>query len=137
MSSLPPITDLDLRRATVCQLLHWMAIGRTHPQALAEATQEAIERINPQLNAYVGLSPGLLREQARTAEHRRRDGVIGRLDGIPVAVKDNFDIAGWPTRAGLPGRERPASVPAAPACRSRRACAMMRRLCRGRSGVSA
>ena len=25
MSSLPPITDLDLRRATVCQLLHWLA----------------------------------------------------------------------------------------------------------------
>ncbi|HEX8778858.1 MAG TPA: amidase [Rhodanobacter sp.] len=109
MSSLPPITDLDLRRATVCQLLHWMATGRTNPQALAEATQEAIERINPQLNAYVGLSPGLLQEQARTAEHRRRDGVIGRLDGIPVAIKDNLDIAGWPTRAGLPGRDQPAT----------------------------
>ena len=109
MSSLPPITDLDLRRATVCQLLHWMAIGRTNPQVLAEAYGEAIERINPQLNAYVGLSPGLLQEQARTAEHRRRDGVIGRLDGIPVAVKDNLDIAGWPTRAGLPGREMPAT----------------------------
>mgnify|MGYP001025608975 FL=1 len=108
MSSLPPITDLDLRRATVCQLLHWMAAGRTHPQALAEAYVEAIERINPQLNAYVGLSPGLLQEQARTAEHRRRDGVIGRLDGIPVAIKDNLDIAGWLTRAGLPGREQPA-----------------------------
>src|SRR6185437_16000097 len=48
-------------------------------------------------------------EQARTAEHRRRDGVIGRLDGIPVAIKDNLDIAGWPTRAGLPGRDRPAT----------------------------
>ncbi|MFK2878791.1 amidase [Rhodanobacter hydrolyticus] len=109
MSSLPPITDLDLRRATVCQLLHWMAIGRINPQAVAEAYGEAIERINPQLNAYVGLSPGLLHEQARTAGHRRRDGVIGRLDGIPVAVKDNLDIAGWPTRAGLPGRGAPAT----------------------------
>jgi aspartyl-tRNA(Asn)/glutamyl-tRNA(Gln) amidotransferase subunit A len=33
--------------------------------------------------------------------------VIGRLDGIPLALKDNFDMAGWPTRAGLPGREQP------------------------------
>ena len=41
------------------------------------------------------------------ADRRRRDGVIGRLDGIPIALKDNFDMAGWPTRAGLPGRARP------------------------------
>jgi aspartyl-tRNA(Asn)/glutamyl-tRNA(Gln) amidotransferase subunit A len=107
MNALPPIADLDLRRATVCQLLHWLATGRVQPRVLADAYQEAIERIDPQLNAYVGLSPGLLQEQARNAEHRRRDGVIGRLDGIPVALKDNFDIAGWPTRAGLPGRDRP------------------------------
>lgn len=109
MSSLPPITDLDLRRATVCQLLHWLAIGRSNPQAIADAYAGAIERINPRLNAYVGLSPTLLQEQARTAERRRREGVIGRLDGIPVAIKDNLDIAGWPTRAGLPGRDRPAT----------------------------
>ncbi|EIL87462.1 amidase family protein, partial [Rhodanobacter sp. 115] len=107
MNSLPPIADLDLRRATVCQLLHWLATDRVSPRVLADACQTAIDRINPQLNAFVGLSSGLLQEQARNAEHRRRDGVIGRLDGIPVALKDNFDIAGWVTRAGLPGREQP------------------------------
>ena len=107
MNALPPIADLDLRRASVCQLLHWMAIGRVQPRVLAEAYQSAIDRINPSLNAYVGVSSGMLEEQARTAEHRRREGVIGRLDGIPVALKDNFDIAGWATRAGLPGRNQP------------------------------
>jgi aspartyl-tRNA(Asn)/glutamyl-tRNA(Gln) amidotransferase subunit A len=70
---------------------------------LAEVHLHAIERINPALNAYVGLSPALTLEQARSAELRRRDGVIGRLDGVPIALKDNFDIAGWPTRAGMPG----------------------------------
>ncbi|GLQ95676.1 amidase [Dyella mobilis] len=107
MSSLPPVSDLDVRRASLCQLLHWLAIGRVSPMALAEAHIEAIERINPLLNAYVEHSPALLRDQARAAEYRRREGVIGRLDGIPVALKDNFDMAGWPTRAGLPGRTRP------------------------------
>jgi Asp-tRNA(Asn)/Glu-tRNA(Gln) amidotransferase A subunit family amidase len=102
MNLLPPMTDLDLRRASLCQLLHWLALGRVHAVALADAYLDAIERINPQLNAYVGFSPALLREQARAAEHRRNDGILGRLDGIPVALKDNFDIAGWPTRAGLP-----------------------------------
>jgi Asp-tRNA(Asn)/Glu-tRNA(Gln) amidotransferase A subunit family amidase len=107
MNQMPPITDLDLRRATLCQLLHWLAVGRVQPQALADAYQGAIERINPQLNAYVDLRMGLLQDQAHMADRRRRDGVIGRLDGVPLALKDNFDMAGWPTRAGLPGRERP------------------------------
>src|SRR3569832_2409979 len=107
MNSTPPIADLDLRRASLCQLLHRLAVGRVPPQALADVYQSAIERINPELNAYVDLRPGLLQEQASTATHRRRDGVIGRLDGVPIALKDNFDMAGWPTRGGLPGREAP------------------------------
>ena len=107
MNPLPAIVDLDLRRATLCQLLHWLAVGRVQPQALADAYQTAIERINPQLNAYVDLRFGLLQDQAHMASRRRHDGVIGRLDGIPLALKDNFDMAGWPTRVGLPGRERP------------------------------
>jgi aspartyl-tRNA(Asn)/glutamyl-tRNA(Gln) amidotransferase subunit A len=108
MSALPPIADLDLRRATLCQILHGLATGQVQPGRLAEVYLGAIERINPRLNAYVGVSPGLTREQAQSAEHRRRDGVIGRLDGVPIALKDNFDVAGWPTRAGLPGPGVPA-----------------------------
>jgi aspartyl-tRNA(Asn)/glutamyl-tRNA(Gln) amidotransferase subunit A len=108
MSSLPPIADIDLRRATLCQILHWLASGQVQPGRLAQVYLDAIERLNPQLNAYVGLSPALTREQAQGAERRRRDGVIGRLDGVPIALKDNFDIAGWPTHSGLPGPGRPA-----------------------------
>jgi Asp-tRNA(Asn)/Glu-tRNA(Gln) amidotransferase A subunit family amidase len=107
MNSMPPIAALDLRRASLCQLLHWLATGRVQPQTLAEAYQQAIERIDPQLHAYVDQRAGLLQDQADLADRRRRDGVIGRLDGIPLAVKDNFDIAGWPTRVGLPGRGKP------------------------------
>ncbi|HEX7815141.1 amidase [Dyella sp.] len=108
MNTLPPIAPLDMRRASLCQLLHWLAAGRVQPEVLAEVYQDAIERINPELNAYLGSVPGLVQEQARAAQHRRRDGVIGRLDGIPIALKDNFDVAGWPTRAGLAGRRAPA-----------------------------
>jgi len=100
---LPPIAGLDLRRATLCRLLHGLAAGQVNPQALAEVYLDAIARLDPQLNAYVSVSAPLAREQARMSEQRRRNGVIGRLDGIPIAIKDNFDIAGWPTRAGLPG----------------------------------
>jgi len=107
MNSTSPIADLDLRRATLCQLLHWLASGRVQARALSEVYLEAIERINPQLNAYVDLRSSLMQDQAHMADRRRRDGAIGRLDGIPLALKDNFDVAGWPTRAGLPGRREP------------------------------
>jgi aspartyl-tRNA(Asn)/glutamyl-tRNA(Gln) amidotransferase subunit A len=109
MNSLPPIAERDMRRATLCQLLHWLAADRVQPQVLADVYLEAIERIDPQLNAYVDVRGSLLQEQARTAGKRRREGVMGRLDGIPIALKDNFDVAGWPTRAGLPGRSAPAA----------------------------
>lgn len=108
MNSLPPIAELDMRRATLCQLLHWLAADRVQPQVLADVYLDAIERIDPQINSYVEVQGRLVQEQARTAGKRRRDGVIGRLDGIPIALKDNFDVAGWPTRVGLPGRTEPA-----------------------------
>ncbi|HET7358670.1 MAG TPA: amidase [Rhodanobacteraceae bacterium] len=110
MNTMPPLAARDLRRASLCQTLHWLAVGRTQPQALADAYREAIERLNPRLNAYVDSRSGLLQDQVASAERRRRDGLIGRLDGVPLAIKDNFDIAGWPTGAGLPGR---AASPAA------------------------
>ena len=97
---------LPVRGADVCQSLHWLAMGHSNPEELAAAYLDAAERINPRLNAFVDLRPDMVSDQARAASRRRSEGVMGRLDGIPVAVKDNIDMAGWPTRAGLPGREQ-------------------------------
>ena len=94
-----------VRRGGVWQCLHWLASGRATPEALAEACLAAIGRLDPELHAFVDVRPGIVRDQAASAARRRREGPIGRLDGIPVAVKDNFDVAGYPTRCGLPTRE--------------------------------
>ena len=102
MNTMPPVADTDMRRATLLQILHWLAIGRVQPQALSDVYQNAIERLNPRINAFVAdFSASLIQEQALAADRRRRDGVIGRLDGMPIAIKDNFDVAGVPTRAGM------------------------------------
>ncbi|HXP00852.1 MAG TPA: amidase family protein, partial [Luteibacter sp.] len=101
MNTMPPVADVDMRRATLLQILHWLAIGRVQPQALSDVYQDAIERLNPRLNAFADFSVSLIQEQALAADRRRRDGVIGRLDGMPIAIKDNFDVAGVPTRAGM------------------------------------
>ncbi|MGH8124641.1 MAG: amidase [Rhodanobacteraceae bacterium] len=93
-----------LRRGSVCQCLHWLAAGRTSSEALVEACLDAIDRRDRTLHAFVDVRPDIVRDQAASAQRRRREGPIGRLDGIPVAIKDNFDVAGYPTRAGLPSR---------------------------------
>ena len=96
--------DTELRGAAAFQQLHWLAGGRIDSARLACTYADAIARDNPRLNAYVALDPGIA-EQAAASDARRTEGrTIGRLDGLAVAVKDNFDVAGQPTTAGLPGR---------------------------------
>lgn len=51
------------------------------------------------------------REQgARLDEEAARGALRGPLHGMPVAIKDVIDVAGWPTRAGSRSRE---DIPAA------------------------
>ncbi len=50
---------------------------------------------------YLTLYPEMAREAADAADRRARDGVmLGPLDGVIVSIKDLFDVAGEPTRAG-------------------------------------
>ncbi|MBS0431551.1 MAG: amidase [Proteobacteria bacterium] len=121
--SIPPRT---VRGAGLCRNLHWLAGGQTTPRELSEIHLDAIARLDPQLRAFVDVRPELVREQADAAERRRREGPLGRLDGIPIAVKDNFDVAGLPTTAGLASRrERVAQHDAHAVARLRAAGAVL------------
>ncbi|HEX7916568.1 amidase family protein, partial [Rudaea sp.] len=102
LAPLPPPGAKCLRGAELCQILHWLASGRISAQALTQTCLDAIAAQNEELNAYIALNPRAL-DEARASDARRTSGKIGRLDGIPVAVKDNFDVAGLPTGCGLPG----------------------------------
>lgn len=62
-----------------------------------EVTEQALARIaqtNPVLNAIACPLEQLAREQAIAAEHAYRRGKPGPLAGIPVSIKDTFDIGG-------------------------------------------
>jgi len=70
--------------------------------AITEHFIERIERLNPTLNAVVvfRLRPGA--EQARLADEAiaRGEDALGPLHGVPMTVKETWEIAGWPTTAG-------------------------------------
>lgn len=60
---------------------------------LVEAHIRRIEQVNPQVNAFVEVRG----EAALAAAEGVREGPLA---GVPVTVKDSFDVAGWPTRCG-------------------------------------
>ncbi len=60
-----------------------------------------IAMLNPKLNAFTDVSAGRALAQARGIDVARARGeALGPLAGVPFAVKNLFDIAGLPTRAG-------------------------------------
>ena len=70
---------------------------RLSPIELTAAHLNQIERHNPALNAFVRVLADEARAQARAAEDSEP---AGPLHGVPVTVKDSFDIAGLPTYCG-------------------------------------
>jgi amidase len=71
------------------------------PVELVEAHLEQITSRNPALNAFVTVMAEEARREARAREAALlRDEPLGLLAGVPVTVKDSFDVAGYPTEVG-------------------------------------
>jgi fatty acid amide hydrolase len=69
---------------------------------LVEAFIERIEKINPYLNALVVPMFDQARSLAREADLKQSKGeLLGPLHGIPVTIKDQFDVCGLPTSCGV------------------------------------
>jgi amidase len=65
------------------------------PLELVEAAAERIEETNPRINALVTLCYERARERARAlGERGAREAPPCFLHGLPIAVKDNTDVAG-------------------------------------------
>ncbi|MBS0457005.1 MAG: amidase [Proteobacteria bacterium] len=95
----------SLRHAGLMQVLHALALGRCSSVALTRDCLAAIERDHA-LNAWTWVdAEGALAAAAASDARRAAGKPLGRLDGVPVAIKDNIDVAGMPTSLGLPARE--------------------------------
>jgi Asp-tRNA(Asn)/Glu-tRNA(Gln) amidotransferase A subunit family amidase len=71
------------------------------PGELVDAHLAQIEKLNPALNAFVVLLAAEARENAREAERQLSAGEVpGPLAGVPVTIKDSFDMEGLPTTCG-------------------------------------
>lgn len=78
-----------------------VAAGEISARAVTEALLARIAARNPALNAFTDVTAErALREADAVDAKRRRGEALGPLAGVPYAVKNLFDIAGLPTRAG-------------------------------------
>jgi amidase len=62
-----------------------------------------VDRYNPQLNAIIATDVDAARRRARRADAALRKGKVwGPLHGVPMTIKESYDVVGMPTTWGLP-----------------------------------
>jgi aspartyl-tRNA(Asn)/glutamyl-tRNA(Gln) amidotransferase subunit A len=73
-----------------------IAAGELAPSELVASTLERLDAVERLLHAFVSVEREEAMRDARALDERRG----GALRGIPLAIKDIFDVAGLPTRNG-------------------------------------
>jgi aspartyl-tRNA(Asn)/glutamyl-tRNA(Gln) amidotransferase subunit A len=102
------MNDTNLTFSSIADVARLFRAGKLSPLELTELLLARIERLNPELNAYITVTAELARAQAKKAGQEigvaargrksRRDR--GVLHGIPVSLKDNISTLGVRTTAG-------------------------------------
>ena len=100
--------------------------SRTTPTEVAERFLAAYAKLNPRIHAFIAVNPDDVRRQAAaSAERWRRGEPLGPLDGVPVAIKDELDVTGYPTTVGTAFLKDLASEDATAVARLRAAGALI------------
>ena len=108
----------DVAFAGAARQAEMVRAGEVSPTELVQLCLERIARLDPQLNSFrVVLAERALLE-AEQAEARLKAGEERPLLGVPIALKDNHDLAGELTPNGTDGFPDPAAAD----------CEMVRRL---------
>ncbi|MEE3466870.1 MAG: amidase [Eubacterium sp.] len=95
-------TTVDLMDATIDELSAEMKKGHV---TSAQLVQMYIDRIHAydkkkKLNSIISINPNAISDAKKLDKERKAGKVRGPLHGIPVIVKDNYDLKGTATTAG-------------------------------------
>src|SRR4051794_16164082 len=96
---------------SAAELSRRIGAGSLDPLDLTRAFLDRATGIGRPLNAFAKLcADSAFADAARAADRAKSKKRLGPLDGVPVAVKDNMDVAGVPTSNGF-GGDGPWRVP--------------------------
>src|ERR1700680_1172056 len=104
----------DIAFAGAAEQARLLGEGAVPAPALLETYLDRIDRLNPVLRAYRVVLEDSARAEAVDAQRRLDAGERLPLLGVPIAIKDDVDVAGevtaWGTAAHGPAKERDAEV---------------------------
>jgi amidase len=106
--SLERVDSRDLAFAGAARQAELVRSGEISPRELVDTCLDRIERLEPTLNAFRVVWAERARAEADQAAARARGGDDRPLLGVPVAVKDNVDVAGEVTTHGTAAFATPA-----------------------------
>lgn len=95
-----------LCQLTASEARRQIAEGLITSQQLVQACLDRIAETDAGIGAWVHLDAEGALAQARELDDLRRKGrTLGSLHGVPVGLKDIFDVKGLPTECGSPARK--------------------------------
>jgi amidase len=95
------MNSIPFRSATeLAALIRQKKIGS---EELLDLYLARIEKHNPRVNAIIAMDIAGARRRAKAADNALAKGEVwGPLHGLPVTIKDSFDLAGLPSTWGVP-----------------------------------
>jgi amidase len=110
--------DEDIAFAGAARQAEMVRAGEVSPTELVRLSLSRIERLDPELNAFRKVLAEKALLEAEQAEARLKAGEERPLLGVPIAIKDEVDVAGEVNMRGTDGFTEPAG----------KDCEMVRRL---------
>jgi amidase len=118
--------DADLVFAGLARQAELVRAGEVSSRELVEACLRRIDQLDERLNAFRVVLDERALAEAGQADARRKAGNERPLLGVPIAIKDDADVAGEPTRFGTAATDgRPAPADSAHVARLREAGAVI------------
>jgi amidase len=92
----------DMHFKSARQLAALIRARKVGARELLEHTLARVERHNPRLNAIIAFDLERARKDASAADRAvRRGDRLGSLHGVPMTIKESFDVEGLPTTWGV------------------------------------
>jgi len=84
--------------SSATDLLRELNSGAVSAKAIVEASLQRIGQLDAQVQAFLGVDrEGAVRAAEEVDRKRAAGEKLGRLAGVPVAIKDNLCVRGWKT----------------------------------------
>jgi amidase len=94
---------MDIAFKSARELAGMIRRGKLSSLELLDHYLERIERLNPKINAVIWMDKEGARKRAKALDRAAKKGEFaGPLHGVPMTIKESYDVAGSPTTWGDP-----------------------------------